>query len=286
MSSTWLIYGGLGWIGSQFCKYLQNVHQPFYLSNLRVDDISNVQKELDNLNPSRVICMVGRTNGIYEGVPITTIDYLEKPGKLTENIRDNLFSPISLAILCNQKGIHFTYLGTGCIFDGDNHRFLEDDLPNYFGSSYSIVKGFTDRLMHLFPDTLNLRIRMPISADNHPRNFITKITGYKKICNIPNSMTVLSDFYPIFYKLIRDKKSGTYNCTNPGVIDHNTILSLYKKYVNPDFVWENFSIEEQNKILLAKRSNNQLDTQKIKDEFPHLQDITTSVENIIKNYSK
>lgn len=204
--STWLIYGGSGWIGSQFCKYLQNVNQSFYKSNLRVDDIPNVQKELSTIAPSRVICMVGRTNGIYEGTPITTIDYLEKPGKLTENIRDNLFSPISLAILCNQKGIHFTYLGTGCIFDGEDHTFLEDDLPNYFGSSYSIVKGFTDRLMHLFPDTLNLRIRMPISADNHPRNFITKITGYKKICSIPNSMTVLSDFYPIFYKLIMDKK--------------------------------------------------------------------------------
>ena len=70
--------------------------------------------------------------------------------------------------------------------------FKEEDIPNFFGSSYSIIKGFTDRLMHQLDNyVLNLRIRMPISSENAPRNFITKITKYEKICNIPNSMTLL-----------------------------------------------------------------------------------------------
>ena len=38
-----------------------------------------------------------------------------------------------------------------------NLGFLESDKPNFFGSSYSTVKGFTDQLMHLFNDNvLNL----------------------------------------------------------------------------------------------------------------------------------
>lgn len=54
-----------------------------------------------------------------------------------------------------------------------------------------------------------------------------------------------------------------YNFTNPGVISHNQILELYKKYINPQFTWKNFSLEEQAKILAAGRSNNELDSSKL-----------------------
>ena len=49
---------------------------------------------------------------------------------------------------------------------------------------------------------------------------------------------------------------GTINLTNPGVISHNEILLLYKEYIDDTFTWQNFTIEQQDKILLAKRSNN------------------------------
>ena len=39
------------------------------------------------------------------------------------------------------------------------HKCLQD-APNFFGSSYSVTKGFTDRLFHQFEGTaLNLRMR-------------------------------------------------------------------------------------------------------------------------------
>ena len=51
-------------------------------------------------------------------------------------------------------------MGTGCIFEYcvgeaggdegcDEAKKREDDVPNFFGSSYSIVKGYTDRLQHM-----------------------------------------------------------------------------------------------------------------------------------------
>jgi 3,5-epimerase/4-reductase len=190
---------------------------------------------------------------------------------LVDNIRDNLFSPITLAELSKKNGIHFTYLGTGCIFEYDeNHLFgndttgfVESDLPNFIGSSYSIVKGYTDRLMHgLYNDcVLNARIRMPITDElDSSRNFITKITSYKKVCSIPNSMTVLDELLPVLIEMALTQKVGTVNLTNPGLISHNEILEMYKEIVDPNFTWENFSIEEQNQILASKRSNNCLDT--------------------------
>lgn len=47
------------------------------------------------------------------------------------------------------------------------------------------------------------------------------------------------------------------------MISHNQILELYKKYIDPEFTWMNFSLEEQAKILAAGRSNNELDSSKL-----------------------
>ncbi len=40
------------------------------------------------------------------------------------------------------------------------------------------------------------------------------------------------------------------NYTNPGAISHNEVLQLYKDYVDPDFTWSNFTLEEQAKVSL------------------------------------
>jgi 3,5-epimerase/4-reductase len=231
---------------------------------------------------------IGRTHGVYENEKITTIDYLEKPGKLVDNVRDNLYAPVSLALLCKELNIHFTYLGTGCIFEYDeNHPygseetgFLEISSPNFFGSSYSIVKGFTDQLMQQLP-VLNVRIRMPITHEYNERNFITKITNYKKVCSIPNSMTVLNELLPMMLELTLRKEVGTINLTNPGVITHNEILEMYKEIVDPAFTWENFTQEEQNTILLSKRSNNCLDTTVLQQYFPQVKTIKESVREML-----
>ena len=292
-----LLFGGNGWIGSKVVKLLTHMGIPVYKAVSRANDIDSIQKELETISGiTHVMSFIGRTHGVYEGEKITTIDYLEKPGKLVENVRDNLFSPISLAFLCKELGIHFTYLGTGCIFDYDNedhlfgieeNGFHEEDKPNFFGSSYSIVKGFTDQLMHKFHDSaLNVRIRMPITEEINERNFITKITNYKKICSIPNSMSVLTDLLPVMIDMSLKRKTGTINLTNPGLISHNEILEMYKELIDPTFQWENFSIEEQNNILLSKRSNNFLDTNKLETLYPNVKNIKNSIRDILVKMKK
>ena len=78
---------------------------------------------------------------------------------------------------------------------------------------------------------------------------------------------------------------GTINLTNPGTISHNEILELYKKYVNPEFTWKNFSIEEQTKILTCDRSNNLLDTKILEENFK-VKNIKDSIVDLLKNYKK
>ncbi len=287
-----LIYGSKGWIGSMFLNLINKHNYCIIEGTARVDNYHDVNNELDTHSPTHVISFIGRTHGIINGVSFNTIDYLEQEGKLVDNIRDNLYSPFVLAQLCNQKLIHYTYLGTGCIFKYDNNHnfeeeingFNEDDIPNFFGSSYSIVKGFTDMMMHTYPNVLNLRIRMPITNTYNPRNFITKITSYKKICSIKNSMTVLDELLPFVVKMMEDKVTGTINFTNPGLISHNEILEMYKEIVDQNFTWENFSQEEQRQILKADRSNNFMDTKKLEILFPQVSNIKEAVRKCLENY--
>ena len=277
-----LVYGHKGWIGEQFIKLLDKVN--YFLAYARVDDTTALLAELDSVKPTHVVSFIGRTHGQIGETKYSTIDYLEQPGKLVENVRDNLFAPISLALACKERNIHYTYLGTGCIFNSleadieANKGFTEQAVPNFFGSGYSTVKGFTDRLMHqLENNVLNLRIRMPIIKEDCPRNFITKIKNYKKICSMPNSMSVLPELLPIALRMMKAGLVGTVNLTNPGVISHNEILELYKAYVDPAFTWENFTIEEQRQILACERSNNLLDTKRLEQFAPEVRPIKRAV---------
>ena len=221
-----LIYGSKGWIGSQFVEILKSQNFAFVEGKVRVDDYQKLLEEINTVKPSHIISFIGRTHGENCG----TIDYLESKDKLGENVRDNLFAPFLLAQICSSQNIHYTYLGTGCIFTyQDDILFDEQSLPNFFGSSYSVVKGFTDRIMHTFPEVLNLRVRMPITSSYHSRNFITKITSYEKICSIANSMSVLDDLLPLVVTMMVRKNYGTINLVNPGVISHNEILDICTK---------------------------------------------------------
>lgn len=288
-----LILGHKGWIGSMMCKLLDEQQLYYITSEIRPNNKSEFEEFLIKEKPTHIMSFIGRTHGNIGNKQYTTIDYLEQPGKIKENVRDNLFSPLVIALLAKKYNIHYTYLGTGCIFKFDEEHpyaneqtgFKEEDTPNFFGSSYSVVKGYTDELMHLLEDNvLNLRIRMPITSKHEPRNFITKITKYEYICSVPNSMTVLDELLPYIIDMVKQKITGTINLTNPGLISHNEILEMYKKYIDPTFTWKNFSQEEQLKILDADRSNNCLDTTKLQELFPNIKNIKDSVRNVLKKW--
>jgi 3,5-epimerase/4-reductase len=289
-----LIYGYNGWIGQQVLRELDKLNITYIEGIQRAVNQKELISEITEINPTHIISLIGRTHGNVSEPNYKTIDYLQDPSKLCENIRDNLYSPVALAIICEKLSIHFTYLGTGCLFEYDelhpygceNSGFKESDEPNFFGSNYSTVKGFTDRLMHLFDNTLNLRIRMCLTSNNHWRNFITKLITYEQICSIPNSMTVLPELIPIMIDMVINKVTGTINLTNPGLITHNEILEMYKEIIDPSFTWKNMNLEEQTNLLAAGRSNNYLDVSRLKELYPNVKHIKDSVRECLIKYKE
>jgi 3,5-epimerase/4-reductase len=291
-----LLYGKNGWIGEKVYKLLIERGHIVIIGNARAENRESLEEEIVGIQPTNIISTIGRTHGKIGDKEYTTIDYLEQPGKIKENVRDNLFSPVMIALISQKYNIHYAYLGTGCIFTYDReHPFAEelngfttDSKPNFFGSSYSIVKGYTDMLMKAFDNVLNVRIRMPITDEIHPRNFITKITRYQKICSIHNSMSVLPELLPFMIDMCEKGTTGTMNLTNPGLISHNEILEMYREIVDVDFTWENFDVEEQRKILESERSNNFLDTSRLESMYKvkHIKDAVRDVLCCMKEKEK
>ena len=120
-----LLYGHNGWIGNQ----IKNLLESPILGNSRLENFKELEEEIINIKPDRIISTTGRTHG--EGC--NTIDYLED--KLSINLRDNLLGPFNLCKICEKYNIHLTYLGTGCIFDNEldkQKKFTEEDKPNFW----------------------------------------------------------------------------------------------------------------------------------------------------------
>jgi hypothetical protein len=54
---------------------------------------------------------------------------------------------------------------------------------------------------------------------------------------------------------------------------------MYQQYVDSNFTWTNFSLEEQNAILKAQRSNCHLDVSKLLSVYPNITPIHEAVKS-------
>ncbi|KAF3618559.1 trifunctional UDP-glucose 4,6-dehydratase/UDP-4-keto-6-deoxy-D-glucose 3,5-epimerase/UDP-4-keto-L-rhamnose-reductase RHM1 [Capsicum chacoense] len=277
--NKFLIYGRTGWIGGLLGKLCEKQGISYEYGRGRLEDRSLLLADIHAVKPTHVFNAAGVT-----GRP--NVDWCES--HKTETIRTNVAGTLNLADVCKEHGLLMMNFATGCIFEydaahpeGSGIGFKEEDTPNFTGSFYSKTKAMVEELLKEYPNVCTLRVRMPISSDlNNPRNFITKISRYNKVVNIPNSMTILDELLPISIEMAKRNLTGIWNFTNPGVVSHNEILEMYKKYINPEFKWSNFTLEEQAKVIVAPRSNNEMDASKLKKEFPELLSIK---ESLIKN---
>lgn len=249
-----LIYGK-GFLGHHFYNYLNTQGENVAWGNADIGNLEQVRADLKEHQPDTILNCAGKT-----GRP--NVDWCEDHKE--ETFYSNVTGPLVLMQAAGENGALLAHLGSGCIYEGDNNGqgFSEEDAPNFYGSFYSRTKAWSDQMMKEFP-VLVLRLRMPIDANPGPRNFISKIIKYDKVINIKNSMTVVEDLMPATYELLKKRATGLYNMTNPGAIDHQTILEMYKKIVDPTFTYKIISLEELEQQTKAPRSNCILNTKKL-----------------------
>lgn len=150
-------------------------------------------------------------------------------------------------------------------------------------SFYSKSKYSCDFNIGSLPNVATLRIRMPVSTLDTPRNLINKLRGYKQIIDIPNSMTFMDDLVRCIDWVIDQDISGIWHVTNPEPLTAAQIMKEYQKYV-PEHQFEIITKERLDALTKAERSNCILDTSKLKNAGFQMTPSQEALEKCMKQY--
>ena len=269
-----LIFGSGGYLGSQFHSIYKDAVTP----PTDIADQPAVAAVLDAEKPDVVLNVAGKT-----GRP--NVDWCED--HKMETLRCNVTGPLILLEECSRRGIYWVHLGSGCIYEGDNggKGYSEDDPPNFSGSFYSRTKRWSDEILRDFPGMLNLRLRMPFDGTTNPRNLIMKLRGYKKILDVPNSLTHLPDFFHAARTLIERKVTGTFNVVNDGALSPFELMQMYRKIVDPSHTFERLTLKDLPALVKAGRSNCVLSCGKLREQgivMPKVEDALEAALTALK----
>ena len=270
MGDRVLIFGN-GWIGNILASAFSAE-----ISKANITDREAVMSALDGYRPSVVINAAGKT-----GRP--NVDGCEK--NPAETLSSNVAGPILLAEECLARKIFMAHLGSGCVYGNSKSGYTEEDPPNFFGSLYSRSKMVSEAALKNLP-VLQIRLRMPFDGKPHPRNLITKVVSYKKVVNVENSLTRLSDLVVACETLVAERATGVWNVVNPGASTHSQILDLYRKLVDPTFEFEVMTLEELSLVVKTGRSNCVLSAEKLAGVGVRLPPVELALTDALREYKK
>jgi len=246
------LFGHTGFIGSWVEKYFSE--KGYELQTIKVDitDVQQVREALKGVEGQVVINAAGKT-----GKP--NVDWCEDHRLETSQV--NITGAINVAQVASGQGNYVIHIGSGCIFSGTgDEAFTEEDEPNFFGSFYSQTKAVSESALKEIPRVCVLRIRMPLQGSSSPKNLLDKLLQYKKILNVPNSVTILEDFMPFLERVLEKRPTGVLNAVNPGVYEHRDLLELYREKIDPARSFEYIGLEAFEGLTKAARSNCVLST--------------------------
>ena len=262
-----LVYGGTGFLGKCLLEELLKLNKPFRVGLARLENRSDLVKEIQEASPSQILCMAGLT-----GKP--NIFWCEK--NQIETIRINVIGQLNLADAANEFNLHCTLITTGITYTYDEEHkvnsgkgFTEEDKPNFDRNFYSKMRIMEEELLKSYPNVLNLRVQYPTTGDLNPSSFIQKIIKFKQIQSIPLSLTIVDDLWPIMIDMSEKKVTGTFNFNNPGAISHNEVLEAYKEVVDKTHEWENVQVDMSNRSAAELSADKLL---KLGYKIPHVKD--------------
>ncbi len=264
---------GKGFIGERLQAELN-----CQIDSSMVNCFSDAVKLIKKYNPKIIINCIGITGkGNVDGCE------LEKDATLLANS----FVPIMLAEVALRNNIKLIHISSGCIFNYDYKKDspIKENSQNYFFKLfYSRSKIYAERALEVLArdhDILITRIRIPLLNIRHPKNVLDKLIKYKKVIDIPNSVTYIPDFIQVVKHLIKINARGVYNVVNKGSLRYPKLMQVYQKYV-PSFKYQ---VIDFRKLGLV-RTNLLMSTRKLEKSGFKVRDINSVLEECVKEYLK
>ena len=208
MKSKILILGK-GFIGKRLQEALG-----YDISGRKIYSFKDAEKEINKYNPKIIINCIGYSGGK------NSVDGCELNKDKT--ILADTFVPIILAEICLRKKIKLIHISSGCIYKfnySKDRPVKEQVLPDFLDLFYSRTKIYAERaleILSLEANILILRIRLPLDNQPHPKNLLSKLISYKKVIELPNSISYLPDCIRALRHLIKIDARGIYNLVNKG----------------------------------------------------------------------
>ncbi|MDD5692801.1 MAG: sugar nucleotide-binding protein [Candidatus Omnitrophica bacterium] len=199
----------------------------------------------------------------------------------------NSFIPVILAELALRDNIKLVHISSGCIFNYDYKKdspVKEESQDYFFELFYSRSKIYAERALEALARDYNIlitRIRIPLLNARHPKNVLDKLIKYKKVIDIPNSVTYIPDFIRAIRHLIKVDARGIYNVVNKGGLRYPKLMRVYQKYV-PSF---KYSLIDFRKLGLV-RTNLVMSTAKLEKSGFKVRNINSVLEECVKGHLK
>jgi 3,5-epimerase/4-reductase len=262
---------GKGFIGKKLQQALE-----CNISDKKIFSFNDAVGEIEKYNPDRIINCIGYTGK-------RNVDDCEVNKDKT--LMANVFVPTILAEIALRYKLKLVHISSGCIYKydyGKDKPITEDKPPDYFNLFYSRTKIYAEQILNrlttIYP-VLIARIRIPMDNKPHSKNIIDKLISYKKVIDIPNSITYIPDFIKALKHLIKIEARGLYNLVNKGSLCYPKLLDVYRKH-KPDFEYKIIDYQD----LGLERTNLILSTKKLENSGAEVRNINEVLEECVKEY--
>ncbi len=271
MSGKTLILGK-GFVASRLKEELN-----YELSDQKIYSYADAEAEIAKFNPETIINCIGHIG--------ENVDACES--SIDKALFSNAFVPFILAELCIRRKIKLVHISSGCIYHYDYEKsapIKEDQVPDFFELFYSRTKIYSEQPLSNLSKKyhiLILRLRVPLDNRPHPRNLLTKLLGYNKVIDLPNSVTYIPDFIQATKHLLKINATGIYNVVNKSSLRYQELMETYKKHVN-GFKYEVVDFAKLNLV----RTNLIMSTEKLELSGFKIRDIHEVLEECVVEYLK
>ena len=264
-------------LGSGFIASRLKEELGFEICDRIIRKFSDAETLVNEFKPNIIINAAGYTG--------KNVDYCELDKENT--LLANSFLPILLAEAALRNNIRLVHISSGCIYHYDYKQdspIGEERVPDFFGLFYSRSKIYSEQplsiLASIYP-ILIVRIRIPLDNRPNPKNLLDKLINYKKVIDVPNSVTYIPDFVRALKHLIDIQATGLYNVVNNGGLRYPELLDIYRRHV-PGFKYE---IIDYKKLKLV-RTNLILSTEKLEKSGFRMPGIHEVLEKCVEDYLK
>jgi len=263
---------GEGYIGTRLSEGLN-----CQITGEKIYSFKDAKNLISKFNPKIIINCMGHVG--------SNVDECERD--IDKTLFTNSYLPVVIGEVALRKNILLVHISSGCIFHYDYAKdppLDETKEPDFFELFYSRTKIYSDHalrdLSKKYP-VLIVRIRVPLDNRPHPRNILTKLINYKKIIDLPNSVTYIPDFVLALRHLININATGVYNVVSKDPLSYPKLMAIYKSYA-PSFNYHVIDFKTLNTV----RTNLVLSTQKLEKSGFKVRNINDVMEECVREYVK